>query len=117
MAAIKGTTIFFGQQAGGCCIDKSIRNELNLNISFGRRDRVRNAALPEVSELLGIIMQLFKLCYIHPKSFENYFKSQWTLVHPYVLTESFKRFSWRMSVLADYCIVFKDLKLSHHSKP
>lgn len=116
-ATIKGTTIFYGQQGGVCCIEKSIRNELNLDISFGRRDRVRNAAPPEVSELLGIIMQLFKLCYIHSESFENYFKSQWTLVHPYVLTESFKRFSLRTSVLADYCVVFKDLQLSHHSKP
>lgn len=56
---------------------------------------MKDAALPEVSVLLEIkmeILELFKLYHIHPESFENYFKSQWTLVHPYAF-ESFKRFS------------------------
>lgn len=39
------------------------------------------------------MLELLELCRIPPESLENYFKSQWILVHPYVLTEHFNRFS------------------------
>lgn len=44
-------------------------------------------------ELSWKLLELLKLCHIPPECFENHFKSQWTWVHPYVLTESFNRFS------------------------
>lgn len=44
-------------------------------------------------ELPCKLLELLKRYHIPPESFENHLKSQWTWVHPYVLTESFHRFS------------------------